>query len=73
MRFTAETVLVDANERAKELNQEAYVYLVGTGLGVWRVHPIQRSWLKEVYLEILEHRELPHISDISFSWASSDP
>jgi uncharacterized protein DUF4804 len=47
------------------------VYVAATGLGVWIIHPEQKRWLKEVYLEILSSRSFSHISDIVFSWADS--
>ncbi|KAI1328349.1 hypothetical protein F5Y16DRAFT_369475 [Xylariaceae sp. FL0255] len=35
IHITAEILLIESNERAKEVNKKAYVYVVGLGLGVW--------------------------------------
>ena len=37
-RITFETLLVEANYRAKQMSKKAYVHVVGLALGVWRIY-----------------------------------
>jgi hypothetical protein len=73
IKFIAESFLMEANERARAASSpdeliQAYVHVVGLGLGVWQVHPIQGSLLVEAYAEVLSEVDLEYISDIDFSW-----
>eukprot|EP00096_Caligus_rogercresseyi_P002374 TRINITY_DN14493_c0_g1_i1.p1 TRINITY_DN14493_c0_g1~~TRINITY_DN14493_c0_g1_i1.p1 ORF type:complete len:449 (+),score=89.59 TRINITY_DN14493_c0_g1_i1:130-1476(+) len=68
IRITGETLLLEANARASETNDMAYVHVVGLGLGVWRVHEDQIQIYADVFGEILAELKLPHVSDVDFSW-----
>lgn len=73
MKFIAESFLLEANERARAASSpieqiQAYVHVVGLGLGVWQVHTIQGSLLVEAYAEVLRETRLEYVSDIDFSW-----
>lgn len=68
IRITAELLLLEANERAKEANQKAYTYVVGLGLGVWQWHQDQPSLYIETFTAALASLSLPHISTIEFAW-----
>lgn len=72
MRMSVEPFLVDANLRAQQKGVQAFVYAAPTGLGVWLLHPIQKQLLFEVYNEVLNSRDLSHISDIQIEWLSED-
>lgn len=63
-----EPFLFDANQRGKEQNKKVYLHIVGLGLGVWQVSPLQAKYMLEVYEELLTKHHLPFISDINFSW-----
>lgn len=73
MRMSVEPFLVDANARAQKKNTHSYVYAVGAGLGVWVVTPLQRQLLLEVYLDVIDRRNLSHISDLQISWMPPSP
>jgi len=72
LRVTIEPFLLDANERAKSVHRKAYLHVVGLGLGVWQISPAQGKLMVEVYAKILTEQNLPHISDIDFSYFPSD-
>lgn len=73
MRCSVEPFLVDANERAKHERTKGYVYAAATGLGVWLLHPIQKQLLLEVYLDVLNERQLTSLSDLQISWFTEEP
>ncbi len=41
VEMSAETMLAEANARAKREGKKAYVHVVGLGLGVWRLLKLQ--------------------------------
>ena len=49
MRMVVEPFLLEANERAKDMNMKAYVHAVGLGLGVWMISSEQTQILVDVY------------------------
>lgn len=60
--------LIDANQRAAAQNQSAYCHVVGLGLGVWQLAPIQAKLMLDVYYELIQECDLKSIADINFSW-----
>ncbi|KAF2436335.1 hypothetical protein EJ08DRAFT_728871 [Tothia fuscella] len=68
IQITAETLLLEANDRAEQHSKTAFVHVVGLGLGVWQIHPTQPQWYIEVFTSIMQNLQLPHISTIAFSW-----
>ncbi len=54
VRLTAETLLAEANERARAEGKKAYVHVVGLGLGVWRLLSTQnvRGGKKAIVAEL---------------------
>jgi len=68
IKMVAEPFLVDANERGKQQNKKVYCHVVGLGLGVWQISPLQAQLMLEVYAELLKSCVLPFIADIDFSW-----
>ncbi|XP_034661709.1 uncharacterized protein LOC117897146 [Drosophila subobscura] len=65
-------LLLEAQARAQEAGQQAYIHVVGFGLGVWKVAPQQ----ERIFLETFEQRiralgkRLSHIGVVHFSWFS---
>jgi len=68
---TARVFLREANERAREAGKKAYAHVVGLGLGVWQVHPAQNDLFVDAVLAELPSLDLPHVSDVDFSWILS--
>lgn len=69
--ITFDTLLIESNYRASVLNKNAFIHVVGIGLGVWRAHDCQ----EKIFLECFESRikaliypALKHVSHICFSW-----
>jgi hypothetical protein len=60
--------LLDANERGKQHHKKVYCHIVGLGLGVWQITPLQAQLMLEVYEEVIEKYPLDYISDLNFSW-----
>ena len=50
IRITAETLLIEANDRAKMANKKAYVHVVGLGLGIWKVINEQHVSFFKIFL-----------------------
>jgi len=70
IRASVELFLREANLRAEEAGQRAYVHAVGLGLGVWRVHARQLGLMVAAYADVLREVPLPHVADLDFSWFS---
>lgn len=68
MRLTVEPFLRDANERSGKESKKAHCVVVGLGLGVWRLTPMQTYFLVDTYRAILNEVHLPNIAEITFSW-----
>ncbi|KAJ8955898.1 hypothetical protein NQ318_005446 [Aromia moschata] len=43
MALSIDTLLIEANARAKAANKMAYIHVVGIGLGVWKISPHQEA------------------------------
>ncbi|XP_011296474.2 uncharacterized protein LOC101898587 isoform X1 [Musca domestica] len=75
-RFTIsfDTLLLEAQSRAALLNKQAYVHIVGIGLGVWRAAVQQTA----IFLETFQQRvlqllpKLNNIGVLHFSWFGVD-
>ena len=75
MRAVLEPFLIDANQRANIKKKQAYVHLVGLGLGAWALdakNPLQGKLLVQAVAEILRSNTLSDIADIDFSWFPSE-
>ncbi|EDW06834.1 uncharacterized protein LOC6583855 [Drosophila mojavensis] len=63
-------LLLEAEARAASAGKQAYIHVVGFGLGVWKVAPQQ----EQIFLETFEQRlrvlsaRLTHIGVVHFSW-----
>eukprot|EP00095_Tigriopus_kingsejongensis_P011476 maker-scaffold626_size122949-snap-gene-0.23 protein:Tk11476 transcript:maker-scaffold626_size122949-snap-gene-0.23-mRNA-1 annotation:"hypothetical protein EAI_16569" len=68
IRITAETFLIEANERARKAGKSAYVHVVGLGLGVWKLLDRQHQWYVDVFGGCFQRLKLEHVSDVDFSW-----
>ena len=69
LKLAVEPFLTRANQMAQEKNQRAYLHVVGLGMGAWCIkESTQQAIMLEVYAEAIQELELPHISDLDFSW-----
>lgn len=68
MKLIIESFLLEANERAKQQGKQAYLHVVGLGLGVWMLHSSQTDIAIDIYAELFRTHKLDHISDVDFSW-----
>ncbi|KAI1382649.1 uncharacterized protein F4822DRAFT_435325 [Hypoxylon trugodes] len=75
MRITAEMLLLEANERAKQVGKKAYVHIVGLGLGVWQIDRAQVRLFVEAFYSAMFFlsASLKNIGTLDFSWVSPDP
>ena len=64
--------LCHANELAAAHGRQAYVHVVGLGLGVWMVDPVQVKDQLSVYARVLQRHQFEHIADLDFSWFGSE-
>ncbi|CAB3226178.1 unnamed protein product [Arctia plantaginis] len=68
----AETVLLEADSRAREEEKPAYVNVIGCGLGVWMISPHQLDVYVLTFLErvkyLLRKELLQNVSDVNFSY-----
>ncbi|PNS15335.1 hypothetical protein CAC42_2670 [Sphaceloma murrayae] len=72
MRITIETLLLEANERAREACQKAYVHVVGLGLGVWAYGRDQPRFYIEVFTTSLAALDLSSIHTLEFAYIDVD-
>ncbi|XP_063239189.1 uncharacterized protein LOC134540404 [Bacillus rossius redtenbacheri] len=65
-----ETLLLEAETRAVEKNTTAYVYVVGIGLGLWKVSKHQERVFLAAFAECVRRLQdrLTHVSDLHFGW-----
>lgn len=71
LKINAEIFLKEANLRNN--NKKAYCYVVGLGLGAWKIsYDIQLKITFEVYLELLNEENFPYVSDLYFGWFNKD-
>ncbi|XP_075155315.1 ADP-ribosylarginine hydrolase CG2909-like [Haematobia irritans] len=65
-----DTLLLEAQDRAAKCNQQAYVHVVGIGLGVWKMVSHQNHIFLETFSQRVRHL-LPNLNNIGvlhFSW-----
>jgi len=67
-RVTADILLLEADRRASIEGKTAYVYVVGLGLGVWRVYTDQVIWYLQAFAAAIVELDLPHVSTIEFAY-----
>lgn len=65
-----DTLLLESEVRAKQLNKKAFIHVVGIGLGVWKVAAQQ----EEIFLQVFEQRlkflaeKLKNVGWVDFAW-----
>ncbi|KAK4885440.1 hypothetical protein RN001_001711 [Aquatica leii] len=67
--LSIETLLFEAQQRAKERCTTAFVHVVGLGLGVWKISPHQTSLFLDTFVKRLEvnGKHLNAVSDVVFA------
>ncbi|KAJ3080891.1 hypothetical protein HK102_002744 [Quaeritorhiza haematococci] len=68
MRVTIETLLFEAELRAKEFKKPAYVHVVGLGLGVWQLLSEQADLFVAEFFAAIAENPLEHVAVVDFSW-----
>jgi hypothetical protein len=66
--LSIDTLLIEANERARRLNKMAYVHVVGLGLGVWKIYTEQDKLFMDAFAQRLEFLSLTNVSDVRFAY-----
>ncbi|XP_031342025.1 uncharacterized protein LOC116169949 isoform X1 [Photinus pyralis] len=74
LALSIDTLLFEANERAKMQRTTAFVHVVGLGLGVWKISPHQQSLFLDTFATriIGLGNHLHAISDIVFAYFGSN-
>ncbi|CAG9813024.1 unnamed protein product [Phaedon cochleariae] len=70
LTISIDTLLIEANHRAKSAGKTAYVHVVGLGLGVWKISRHQEKIYMDTFAERIQNlgKHLHAISDICFSY-----
>lgn len=65
-----DTLLLEAQARAKAEDKQAFVHVVGIGLGVWKAAEQQERIFLETFVQRVQHLlpKLPNIGVLHFSW-----
>ncbi|XP_013114322.2 uncharacterized protein LOC106095541 isoform X4 [Stomoxys calcitrans] len=65
-----DTLLLESEARAKEAGKQAYVHVVGIGLGVWKAAEQQEKIFLETFTQRIQQLlpKLQHIDVLHFSW-----
>lgn len=71
MRLTLEPFFLDAQARGLKENKQVYLFVVGLGMGYWKIYDGQEMLFLEVCEEILQSSNFSHISTINFSYFNS--
>eukprot|EP01125_Pyxidicula_operculata_P008605 TRINITY_DN2876_c0_g1_i1.p1 TRINITY_DN2876_c0_g1~~TRINITY_DN2876_c0_g1_i1.p1 ORF type:complete len:1015 (+),score=248.67 TRINITY_DN2876_c0_g1_i1:2228-5272(+) len=72
IQISIDTFLLDAQDRALTLKKNAYVHIVGIGLGAWKVCNEQETWFLDCMFNSLTTLKLNMISHVDFSWFTSN-
>ncbi|KAK5647481.1 hypothetical protein RI129_002373 [Pyrocoelia pectoralis] len=74
LALSMDTLLFEANQRAKNQKTTAFVHVVGLGLGVWKISPHQNSLFLDTFAKriISLGKHLHAISDIVFAYFGSN-
>ncbi|KAI0016376.1 hypothetical protein F4780DRAFT_682815 [Xylariomycetidae sp. FL0641] len=77
MRVTFDVLLLEAAGRAREAGRRARVYVVGFGLGVWRVRSEQTAWFLEAFAASLQELGAPQlggaVGSLVFGYVTDEP
>lgn len=71
VKIVAKLLLLEANNRGLVNNKKAFCYVVGLGLGVWKLPDsleIQTKITVEAYIEALQEQSFEYVSDLYFAW-----
>ena len=68
IRLVADMLIAEANVRAESEGKQAFVHVVGLGLGVWQVSPKQKPVFASIFLDALVDMKPDHVSDVALSW-----
>ncbi|KOB79241.1 Uncharacterized protein OBRU01_00791, partial [Operophtera brumata] len=72
LSIIAESVLLEAESRAVEDGKNAFVNIIGAGLGVWKISPHQNDVFLLTFLErtraLLRRGALSHVTDVNFAY-----
>ncbi|XP_072388102.1 uncharacterized protein [Diabrotica undecimpunctata] len=70
LTISIDTLLIEANSRAKQKSTKAYVHVVGLGLGVWKISVHQNKLFMDSFAKRLQclGEKLQHVSDICFAY-----
>ncbi|CAG9568697.1 unnamed protein product [Danaus chrysippus] len=73
----AETTLMEAEYRASECGKNAFINVIGCGLGVWKTSPHQPDVYVLTFLEriraFLKKDLLNHVTDVNFGYIKASP
>nr|XP_032521728.1 uncharacterized protein LOC116773409 [Danaus plexippus plexippus] len=73
----AETTLLEAEYRASECGKNAFINVIGCGLGVWKTSPHQPDVYILTFLEriraFLKKDLLNHVTDVNFGYIKASP
>ncbi|RZC37418.1 uncharacterized protein BDFB_004424, partial [Asbolus verrucosus] len=72
--LSIDTLLIEANDRAKKEGKTAFVHVVGLGLGVWKIWSGQDKIFMDTFAKRLEFlsSELANVSDVCFAYIQHD-
>ncbi|CAH0714860.1 unnamed protein product, partial [Brenthis ino] len=77
LNIIAECTLLEAEHRARESGRNAFVNVIGCGLGVWKVSPHQPDVYILTFLEriraFLKKDLLNHVTDVNFAYIKTSP
>ncbi|KAJ8925655.1 hypothetical protein NQ315_009500 [Exocentrus adspersus] len=74
LTISIDTLLIEANHRAKLKGATAYIHVVGLGLGVWKISDHQEKVYMDVFAKRISSlgKELSSISDIGFAYIKQE-
>ncbi|XP_023019715.2 ADP-ribosylarginine hydrolase CG2909 isoform X1 [Leptinotarsa decemlineata] len=74
LTISIDTLLVEANHRARAVGKTAFIHVVGLGLGVWRISPHQEKEFMEAFAKriVALGQKLHSVSDICFSYINQE-
>jgi len=68
----ARIFLHEANRRGQERSLRAFCYVIGLGLGTWKLCEEQEELMIAVYIDLLKKEQFPHVGILYLAWMDQD-
>lgn len=72
IQISAETFLIESEQRGISENKDIYCHVVGLGLGVWQISRDQNKYFLKAWVQAIKELKISKVKDIDFSWIAKN-